>query len=333
MLQSCESQENNSLSYQEKVKQAFEAYQKKNYVLAARLNTEAYKNPVESGVIRDKSTDGYNAACCWAKANMPDSAFLLLFDIANKDNYSDWEELLSDDDLKSLKNDTRWDKLISLVKSNSPSKDKKDFNQITSLLEDVYDKDQGLRQQVIALRTSSNKEHDSIKLNKVKNEMLEKIALQDKENLEIIVHILDSTGWPNVDQISFKASQAIFLVIQHASLDIQKKYLPLIEKAVQEGKTLPSNLAILEDRVALREGREQIYGSQIWTDPNTGKNYVDFLNDPLNVDTRRSKMGLPPMKEYLKQFFNLDWNANLYVEQILPQLKILKQRKPDKVYK
>jgi len=41
-----------------------------------------------------------------------------------------------------------------------------------------------------------------------------------------------------------------------------KKYLPVVESAVKEGKTLASNLAVLKDRITLREGGKQIYGSQ-----------------------------------------------------------------------
>jgi len=36
----------------------------------------------------------------------------------------------------------------------------------------------------------------------------------------------------------------------------------VVESAVKEGKTLASNLAVLKDRITLREGGKQIYGSQ-----------------------------------------------------------------------
>ena len=57
------------------------------------------------------------------------------------------------------------------------------------------------------------------------------------------------------------------------------------------GNAMRPDLALLEDRVALRQGKKQIYGSQIGMDPETGEYFVSPLEDPDNVVERRIKMG------------------------------------------
>ncbi len=61
--------------------------------------------------------------------------------------------------------------------------------------------------------------------------------------------------------------------LQHADLPTQEKYLPMIRQAEKDGKTLSSNLALLEDR--------------------------------------RKSMGLQPMSEYMTNF-NQAWDLEAY---------------------
>jgi len=53
-----------------------------------------------------------------------------------------------------------------------------------------------------------------------------------------------------------------------------------MREAVNNGKARADQLDLLEDRVALKEGRRQIYGSQLAMDPITKKTYVCPLEDP-----------------------------------------------------
>jgi hypothetical protein len=69
--------------------------------------------------------------------------------------------------------------------------------------------------------------------------------------------------------------------------------------AVKNGKTERRWLALLEDRVALGEGKKQIYGSQIRWDKNSKKSYVASLENPDNVDKRRKEVVLDSMSLYL----------------------------------
>src|SRR5271167_4127961 len=63
------------------------------------------------------------------------------------------------------------------------------------------------------------------------------IRKKDDQNLARVNQILDKYGWLGVQEVGTNGSQALFLVIQHADLPTQEKYLPMIKNSVKEGKT------------------------------------------------------------------------------------------------
>ena len=136
----------------------------------------------------------------------------------------------------------------------------------------------------------------------------------DSVNLLKIQKILDQYGWVGFDQVGRTGAMTIFLVIQHSSLPVQQKYLPMMREAVAKKQAVAGNLALLEDRVAISEGRKQVYGSQLQTDKVTGKNFLSPLEDPDHVDERRAAVGLGPLAEYLKQF-DVEWDAEAFKKQ------------------
>jgi hypothetical protein len=136
----------------------------------------------------------------------------------------------------------------------------------------------------------------------------------DSVNLKKVKAILDQYGWVGPKVVGGQASQALFLVIQHSDLASQQKYLPLMREAVKRGDAMGSALALLEDRVALGEGRKQTYGSQIGRDEKSGKFYVLPLEDPDHVDERREKVGLGKLADYVKRW-DIEWNVEEYKKQ------------------
>lgn len=135
--------------------------------------------------------------------------------------------------------------------------------------------------------------------------LYERMLLKDSLNQQRITAIIDQYGWPGKSLVGKEASLAVFLVIQHASLEIQKKYLPQFRESVTKGESSSSNLAYLEDRILMREGKPQLYGTQVITD-NTGQKKFYNIYDEVNVDERRLKIGLGPLADYGKRF-NIDY--------------------------
>lgn len=145
------------------------------------------------------------------------------------------------------------------------------------------------------------------------------IDATDAANVVKLEALLARHGWLGPQEVGARASSAYFYVIQHADLAVQRKYLPLMRAAVETGRAAGSTLALLEDRVALREGRPQTYGSQIGYDEATETYYVLPLLDPDHVDERRAAVGLPPLADYVKQW-KIVWDLAAY-KRALPTLR------------
>ena len=68
------------------------------------------------------------------------------------------------------------------------------------------------------------------------------------------------------------------------------------------GQAQPQNLALLEDRVLVSQGKEQIYGSQLRQNQSSGKYEFYPIEDEPKVNIRRASVGLNSLEEYAKLF-------------------------------
>ena len=124
----------------------------------------------------------------------------------------------------------------------------------------------------------------------------------DNRLLKRLEEIIRQYGWPGKSLVGSEASLAAFLIIQHADYEYQKKYFPLINEAMIKGEIEPRHVALLEDRILMREGKKQIYGSQLKRNDQTGKYELWPIEDEENLDKRRAAVGLESIAEYLKHF-------------------------------
>jgi hypothetical protein len=162
-------------------------------------------------------------------------------------------------------------------------------------LEAMLDTDQSHRGEVIALEKKHRRDSTEVK------EAWTKQNAIDAQNIRRLEEIIAQHGWPGSKQFGGKAATAAFLILQHSDLAYQKKYLPLAREAVQKGEMRGSSLALLEDRIRLREGQKQIYGSQVTR--NSADEWEPLpLEDEEAVDALRASVGLQPISEYLKGF-------------------------------
>ena len=278
--------------YYDLVGKADSLYKAKNYQQSAFTYSAAFQANGGKGVIRDR----YNASCAWALANYPDSAFQILYTITSKGNYSSYDHVVNDPDLISLHQDKHWLPLLDLIKQNKEKQEAKMNMVLVKQLDSVYNDDQKYRQIIDSVQTTYGNSSDEV------SELWKTIQQKDSVNLSMVTTILDNYGWLGPDVIGERGNLTLFLVIQHADLKVQEKYLPLMREAVKAGKANAGQLALLEDRVALGEGKKQIYGSQIIRDSKTGKNVIAPIEEEGNVDKRRASVGLEPLQNYAKQF-------------------------------
>lgn len=123
-----------------------------------------------------------------------------------------------------------------------------------------------------------------------------------------IVELLDNQGWPTEDLMDSVGNDIISIILQHSSIDIRLKYLPMMKKVVKRGQLEPRLLARAEDRIATDNGELQIYGGQMKYYPEIKGFNVWPVIDPVNIDKRRSEIGLIPIAEHLKNRFDFEWD-------------------------
>jgi tetratricopeptide (TPR) repeat protein len=287
-----------------------------------KRSLEFYNLAFKGGDMTD-SKDLYNAACSAALDNDKDRAIEYL-SIALQTGSLNVDILEADPDFRTLHEDMRWKLLIERAQkkadeiSNDYDKQLQDSDRKLQMeLLSIWSDDQKIRERFIKAKTEygiNNSTVDSL------GKMMKAI---DSINVNKVTKILDTEGWVGKNKIGAQANEALFLVIQHSDLGIQEKYLPMMREAVKNGNANSSSLALLEDRVALRQGHKQIYGSQIYWDKKTNKYFVAPLLDPDNVNRRRIKVGLVPLDSYVKMW-DIIWNAEEYKKQ-MPEIEIQKK--------
>lgn len=280
------------VEYKTLIQKAEEQLAAKDYSAAGRSYSAAFRSFGWKGYQDDR----YNAARAWAMANEPDSAFFNLYRIVEKLNFDNLDKVTAETDFQPLHKDSRWADLCAKIKANQPG-----MPELRQELLAIREDDQKYRLMLDETEAKYGRESAEIR------QLWQTIAEKDSINLLKISTILDKYGWLGREEIGSDGNQTLFLVIQHSDLSVQEKYLPVMREAVKKGKARGADLALLEDRVNMRNGRKQIYGSQIRRDPDTGMYSIYPIEDPVNVDKRRTEMGLGPLAEYVSNW-GLTWN-------------------------
>jgi hypothetical protein len=304
-----------SASYAEWITKAQAFYDAKQFRQAAETFTKAF-NTMDG---KAYPTDRYNAACSWSLAGIKDSAFYHLTRLITKTNYKDLSQLLNDHDLDNLHSDRRWNELVDIVKQNKEKAEANLNKPLVAILDTVFRNDQDLRNQIRDVAQKYGQQ------SKEMTDLWTTISYNDSIDLIKVTAIIDKYGWLGADVVGEQGNETIFLVIQHSDIKVQDKYLPMMREAVKNKKASAASLALLEDRVALRHGKKQIYGSQITGHPDGS--FLAPLEDPDNVDKRRAEVGLEPLADYLARF-HIAWNLEEYKKQ-LPEI----EKKQKHIYK
>ena len=166
---------------------------------------------------------------------------------------------------------------------------------IRAELETMRETDQAHRLEIVELEKKHGRNSAEVK------DAWSKQSAIDAQNIRRLEEIIAQYGWPGRKQFGDKAASAAFLIVQHSALSYQKKYLPLARDAAAKGDLWASSLALLEDRVRLREGQKQLYGSQV-TRNNADEWEPLPLEDEERIDSLRASVGLGPLSEYLQGF-------------------------------
>ena len=300
-----------SKNYMTCIKKGDSLYQENKFLQSALMYNVAFSYFGGKGFLNDR----YNAARSWAMAGETDSALINLEKIVYRGRYGSHFRISTDTAFRLLHQNKRWHQLldtsraISIANQEKMERQKKLYEpELAARLDTVLKTDQFYRLKLRDTEKQYGKDSEEVKL------LWAKIRYHDSINLNTVKQILDSRGWLG-PEVVHGGSQALFLVIQHSDLGTQLHYLPMLRKAAKNGKLQNSSLAMLEDRVLMGQGKEQIYGTQIKRNSLTGKYYVAPLLDPEQVDVRRAEMGLGPIADYVT-FWDLDWDVEAYKKEL-----------------
>lgn len=289
-------------TYKEWIRKADSSYTAKNYALSVDYYSKAFKIEQKSFV------DLYNAGCAASMAEENKKAFKWL-NLSIDKGYENISHIQIDRDLKRLHSEKEWKKTIDKLQKKLDVIGANYDKALEKQLAEIYTEDQEIRGEFMNVYKAS-------KPDKKKIDSIGKImGMKDSINLIKVMKILDERGWLGKNVVGEQGNKTLFLVIQHSDLKYQQKYLPMMRDAVKNGNANAGNLAYLEDRVALREGRKQIYGSQAAKNKKTNKMYISPMIDPDNVDKRRAEVGLGTMAEYAAKM-NIDWNLEEYKKEL-----------------
>lgn len=149
--------------------------------------------------------------------------------------------------------------------------------------------------------------------------VFEIIPKTDSINFAKVVKIIEKYGYPGKTLVGEPANTTVFYVIQH-NPDKIPHYYPIIEEAGKKGE-IPFRLsAMMLDRKPANEGKEQIYGTQVYgksiLNKETGKqdffSYVVPIKDPKNVNKRRKEAGFESTVEENAKNLSVEYKEYTY---------------------
>lgn len=283
--------------------QNFEEHIKKGGQLYSGNDFEKSAKEYEKAFLLNEgnSSQYYNAACSWALTGDTLKSIEFL-NLSAEKGWKNLKHLKKDSDLSTLHGVYGWDEILKVVQINLDEYEK-DFNKpLKNQLEKIYVRDQTLRQLYEEAEEKFGSDSDEM------NYYWQVVSEQDSLNELETESIIEKHGWVGKSIVGGQANMTLWLVIQHAALETQEKYLPLLRESVMEGESSGSHLALLEDRIQMRNGEPQTYGSQITMDNESGEQMIYDIKDPEYVNQRRAKVGLDPLEEYVKRW-GLTWTV------------------------
>ncbi len=208
--------------------------------------------------------------------------------------------------------------IIILLISN-PTIAQQTNKEIDSNLRHIRERDQSVRHKVVEYHQKG--EIDSLL------HYVEQMAIIDAENQKYVANLLDSQGIPgNLSQESYSA---IFLVVDHADIDFQRKYFKRLKQAAKHGKIKSSEINTLHDRILMHSNRKQLYGTQTVSKTTIIEgeksarpiNYVWPVKRANSVDKRRAKSDMGSMQQQAEAHaqaggYKMIWEKSMTIKQI-----------------
>lgn len=130
--------------------------------------------------------------------------------------------------------------------------------------------------------------------------MWEKTQVVDTANQLRLDELVKQHGWPEATDLGAKAVMGAYAVVQHAPREYMQRYSSMVQKSTERGDISKADFARFDDRLRMRNGQPQRYGTQVNTDVK-GISTFWKIEDEENVDKRRAEVGYEPLAEFAKR--------------------------------
>lgn len=250
----------------------------------------------------------YFIANAYLKVEDDKKAMFFLDKFVDKSGYSYHSEFSQDSSWIHLNKYHEWGKILSKIKKNELKrlkyfeKNKEIMTRLTQIMED----DQTSRLKIDEFEDKYGRDSPKV------DSLWKMIAFYDSINQLYVTNLLDKNKkWIGPNEIGYKNCLSLFLVIQHADITIQEKYYEMMKKAVFEETIDIQSFAMFEDRILIRHGKKQLYGTQFGFYPENGKRFLYPVENPEELNFRREVIGMGAM-EYAWE----GWTLEKYYEEL-----------------
>ncbi|MEJ6790923.1 hypothetical protein BrevBR_15375 [Brevundimonas sp. BR2-1] len=119
---------------------------------------------------------------------------------------------------------------------------------------------------------------------------------QDQRAQAAMAAMQPEGGWWTRDRYGDEAANAALLLVQHADETAWRQYLPQLKVLAARGEAPGAAVALMEDRLALTDGRPQVYGTQAVCRDH--RFVVYDIEDAVRAERLRSQAGMPSLASY-----------------------------------
>jgi hypothetical protein len=145
------------------------------------------------------------------------------------------------------------------------------------------------------------KDPELIKKSSQYSDAIEALDTQNQQQLSALVH---RCGWPKAAIAGADAVSAAWLIVQHAPLAYKIEHQNHIFDSYKTGDIAGVQYAKFVDRVLVRSGKPQRYGTQLIA--GSGGSTLGLIEDEAKLEQRRKEIGLPTVCAQLENIEGLD---------------------------
>lgn len=133
---------------------------------------------------------------------------------------------------------------------------------------------------------------------------LRRFLAADSLRSEWLKVVVAERGWPSRSTVGDAGVKAAWSLLQHSSdAAFQARLLPEVDRAAGRGELSPAEVAMMTDRVLVKTGRPQRYGTSFTE--RDGRLVADSIEDRAGLEARRAAKGMPPMADYARMLGEL----------------------------